>query len=104
MATGKLSGTRMMAKLREERASLEKREAEARREAAYELGELVLDAGADGISERDFRKLLSMAVAIGPGKVIEMLGGAMEVVSVRSLKTNAGPAAAPNGVGSHGHA
>ena len=59
----KMSGIRALAKLRDERAVFDAREAKARREAAIELGEIVLSAGADVLPLADLKNALAAAVA-----------------------------------------
>lgn len=65
-----------MAKVRQERLALEERERQARQEAIVELGEVVLDAGAEDVSPGELKQLLVAAMALGPAKAIELLRGA----------------------------
>ena len=63
MTMSKLTGIRALAKLRDERAAFEAREAKARREAAIELGDIVLAMGADVLPLADLKRALVAAVA-----------------------------------------
>ena len=63
MTMSKLTGVRALAKLRDERVAFEAREAKARREAAIELGDIVLAAGADVLPLADLKRALVAAVA-----------------------------------------
>ena len=63
MTLSKLTGIRALAKLRDERVAFEAREAKARREAAIELGDIVLAAGADVLPLADLKNALVAAVA-----------------------------------------
>ncbi len=63
MTMSKLTGIRALAKLRDERVAFEAREAKARREAAIELGDIVLATGADVLPLADLKRALVAAVA-----------------------------------------
>ena len=89
MPANKVTGTRGLAKVREERAALEAREQHYRREAAIELGEIALAAGAEAFSGADLKTLLNAARAVGATRAIEMLKAALA----------AGPPAKPKGTG-----
>ena len=73
MAAPRLTGMRALAKLKEERAGLEQREAQARREAADELVQVILNAGAEEIPPRELRTLLTASIALGVDRAIALL-------------------------------
>ncbi len=68
MTMSKLTGIRALAKLRDERAAFEAREAKARHEAAIELGNFVLATGADVLPLADLKRALVAAVAAHTSK------------------------------------
>jgi hypothetical protein len=68
MTMSKMTGIRALAKLRSERAVFDAREAKARREAAIELGEIVLSTGADVLPLADLKNVLVAAVAAHVGQ------------------------------------
>ena len=76
MPASKLTGTRGLAKVREERAALDKLEKQYRREAAIELGETVLAVGIEDLDATAFKALLTAAKRIGPARAIELLKAA----------------------------
>ena len=65
MATAKTTSVDVLARLRAERASFEKREREARREAAIELGEAVLKAADLSLSPAQVTQLIQAAMKHG---------------------------------------
>jgi len=62
MAVAKSTGVKALAKLRAERAELDKREKELRREAAIELGEIVIASGGLDLSPGDLGNVIRLAV------------------------------------------
>lgn len=92
MPAAKTTGATRLAKLLEERAALDKREAEIRQEVALELGEAVLDVGAEQVPVSELKALLKAAVAIGVSVSIEALRGLEKPrANGRSDAANAAP-------------
>ena len=88
MPTLKATGTKALARIREERRALEEREKLARDEAILELGEVVFDAGAEEIAPADLRALLVAALAVGPTKSVELLRSAADAAKPASRRAN----------------
>jgi hypothetical protein len=65
MATAKSTSVDVLARLRAERASFEKREREARRDAAIELGEAVLKSADLALSPAQVSQLIQAAMKHG---------------------------------------
>ena len=61
-------------KLQEQRSQLDAREHELKRQAAAELGAVLLDCGAEQVPLADLKLLLRAAVKLGPRAAIERLG------------------------------
>ena len=88
MPTMKATGTKALARIREERRALAEREKLARDEAVLELGEVVFDAGAEEIAPADLRALLTAALAVGPAKSVELLRSASDAAKPASRRAN----------------
>ena len=62
-------------KLQQQRAELDQREADLRQQAAAELGQVLLDCGAETLEPRDLKDLLKSTMRLGPKAAIERLAG-----------------------------
>ena len=65
MAKKKPSAVEALARVRNERAALERRAADLKRAAALEVGMVVLDAGGADLDPHHLRSLISHACALG---------------------------------------
>ena len=73
MTRTKASAMDALRKLTAERQDLDRREAQLRQKAAAELGQLLLDCGAELIEAGELRALLKAAVRLGAPVAIERL-------------------------------
>lgn len=78
MAKKKPSALDALARLNEERRSLNEREAELKRAAALELGLVVIDAGGAAIGPVHLRSLIAQIVAIGVQAASDGLGAKID--------------------------
>jgi hypothetical protein len=88
MATVKSTSVETLAKLRAERASFEKREREARRDAAIELGEAVLKTADLALSPAQLSELIQAAMKHGFDGALARL---TPEIAVRKTAANGGP-------------
>ena len=61
-------------KLQEQRSQLDAREHELKRQAAAELGEILLECGAEQVPVAELKTLLKAVAKLGPKAAIERLG------------------------------
>jgi len=95
MATVKSTSVETLAKLRAERASFEKREREARRDAAIELGEAVLKTADLALSPAQVSQLIQAAMKHGFDGALARL---TPEFAVRKTAANGGPGGAGENV------
>ncbi len=67
MAIAKSTGVKALAKLRAEREDLDRREKDVRREAAIELGEIVIEAGGLDLSASEVGNVIRAAAKAARG-------------------------------------
>ena len=73
MTKGKTSALDALRKLHHQRSELELRETELRQKAAGELGQIVLECGAEQLDPGQLRSLLKAVVRLGPDSALERL-------------------------------
>jgi hypothetical protein len=73
MTRAKTNAIDALRKLTSERQALDQRETELRHKAAAELGQLLLDCGAEPIDPSDLKVLLKAVVKLGAPVAIERL-------------------------------
>ena len=76
MARSKTSAREALRKVREERAALDSREAGLREEAAAELGQVLLECGAETIDPGELRRLIARVMTLGIGTALGRLAAA----------------------------
>ena len=76
MPRGPESALKKLARVRKERVSVEAREMEIRREAAVELGEDILDAGAESIEPAKLVRIVKLVASLGEEEALKRLGAA----------------------------
>ena len=78
MTKAKAGVLEALRKIQEQRSQLDAREAELKRQAAAELGEILLDCGAEQVPAAELKALLRAAVKLGPRAAIERLGQVLQ--------------------------
>ncbi len=73
MARGSMGPLKGLAKLREERAALDAREAKLKQEAAAELGEVMVAAGAHMIDPKMLSRIVTRVVDLGEDEALKRL-------------------------------
>ena len=76
MARSKPSAREALRKVREEREALDQREAQLRKEAAADLGKVLVDCGAETIEPGQLRELIQRTMLLGIGASLERLAAA----------------------------
>ena len=74
MTKAKSGALDALRRLREQRHQLDSRETELKRQAAAELGEILLDCGAEQVPVAELKTLLKAVAKLGPKAAIERLG------------------------------
>lgn len=66
MTKGKASALDALRKFQQQRSEIDARETELRQKAAAELGQIVLECGAEQLDSNQLKSLLKAAVRLGP--------------------------------------
>ena len=74
MTKAKSGALEALRKLQEQRSQLDAKEAELKRQAAAELGEILLDCGAEQVPVAELKALFKAVARLGPRVAIERLG------------------------------